>query len=113
MQYEPIWALFQGFEPLFGSYDPDLDPDQSDRQVPELKQSDKQDPDPVLLKNGTACQTMSKWSKESFKRGLNSEQGKSIEQLRQKYNEMNEERISMRDVKQKWKMRLARELLMI
>ncbi len=34
MEYEPIWALFQGFEPLFGRIwmhqgeksDPDLDP---------------------------------------------------------------------------------------
>jgi hypothetical protein len=28
MEYEPISALFQGFEPLFGSYDPNPDPNQ-------------------------------------------------------------------------------------
>ncbi len=44
MEYEPIGALYQGFEPLFGSQDPDLD--QSKRQDPDPDQSYKQDTNP-------------------------------------------------------------------
>jgi hypothetical protein len=46
MKYEPIWTLFQGFKPLFGSMDPDPDPHQRDKQDQDPHQSDKQDPDP-------------------------------------------------------------------
>ncbi len=34
--YKPFWALFQGFEPLFGSYEPDLDPHQRETQDSEV-----------------------------------------------------------------------------
>jgi hypothetical protein len=34
MEYEPILALFQGFEPLFGSLD--LDPDHGEKSDPDL-----------------------------------------------------------------------------
>ncbi len=45
---EPIWALFQDFEPFMGSQDPNPDPHQSDKQDPNMdpRQSDKQDPYP-------------------------------------------------------------------
>jgi hypothetical protein len=57
MEYEPILALFQGFEPLFDSED--LDPDQGEKSNPDPHQikiririrpdpyqGDKSDPDP-------------------------------------------------------------------
>ncbi len=46
MEYEPIWALFQGFEPLFGSKDPDPESHKSERRDSDQLQSDKQDPYP-------------------------------------------------------------------
>ncbi len=55
MEYEAIWALFQGFEPLFGSKDLDPDPD------PDLHQGEKSDPDPqshqikIRIHNAAAC----------------------------------------------------------
>ncbi len=46
MEYEPISALIQGFEPLLGSQDPYPDPHQRYDPVKDSHQIDKQDPDP-------------------------------------------------------------------
>jgi hypothetical protein len=38
MEYEPILVLFQGFEPLFRSSDPDPDPHQGEKSDPDQHQ---------------------------------------------------------------------------
>ncbi len=37
MEYESILALFQGFEPLFGTWEPDPDPHQTHKNNPHLQ----------------------------------------------------------------------------
>ncbi len=63
MEYVPIWAIFQGFEPLFRSLDPDPDPNHADKSDPHqtklririrVQDPHPRDADPQLINSYTS-----------------------------------------------------------